>query len=214
MENFKHKGPRVLLAEGKNDCHLIASLCNHFQIPQHFGLHECGSDDLVVRKLSALIAGSEEVEVVGVVIDADNPSLDGKWSALRGRLQSEGYDVPEKPEKNGTILQADGMPAVGIWLMPDNDVDGMLEDFCKRLVSPDAIAFAEDCAGKAKESGFSSYIDNHTSKAALHTYLAWQNEPGMPMGKAVTAKALSPDYPIAQKFRDFLLALFDKKVEG
>lgn len=208
MENFKHKGPRVLLAEGKNDCHLIVSLCNHYHIPEDFGLHECGSDELVIRKLSALIAGSEEVETIGVVVDADNPGIDGKWSALRARLQSAGYDVPVRPNKGGTIIQADGKPLVGIWLMPDNDVDGMLEDFCKKLASPEAIAFAEECAGRARDSGFSNYIENHTSKAALHTYLAWQNEPGMPMGKAVTAKALDPKYPLAKNFCDFLLNLF------
>jgi hypothetical protein len=205
---FKHKGPRVLLTEGKNDCHLISSLCNYHNVPQNFGLHECGSDSLVIKKLAALIASSEPMEVIGVVLDADNPGIQGKWQALRQRLEPEGYVIPGQPDHNGTILRSEGKPVIGIWLMPDNNLDGMLEDFCKQLAHPDAIEFAESCVMQAREGGFSSFTETHCAKAAIHTYLAWQDEPGMPMGMAVTARALDPEQPIAHRFNDFLRALF------
>lgn len=206
--SFKHKGPRVLLTEGKNDCHLISSLCHYHQVPQNFGLHECGSDTLVIKKLSALIASSEELEVIGVVLDADNPGIEGKWKALQQKLEPEGYNPPERPSANGTILKSPGKPVIGIWLMPDNNIDGMLEDFCKQLAQPGAIAFAEDCVAQARAGGFSTFTNTHHSKAAIHTYLAWQDEPGMPMGMALTAKALDPEQPIALRFHDFLRTLF------
>lgn len=205
---FKYKGPRVLLAEGKNDCHLISSLCNYHNVPQSFGLHECGSDALVIKKLAALIASSEPMEVIGVVLDADNPGIQGKWQALRNKLEPEGYTVPDQPNANGTILHCQDKPVIGIWLMPDNNLDGMLEDFCKQLAQPGALEFAETCVTQARAGGFSSFTNTHYAKAAIHTYLAWQDEPGMPMGMALTARALDPEQPIALRFNDFLRSLF------
>lgn len=208
-EKFKHEGPHVLLTEGVNDCHLIASLCNYFKVPTDiFGLYRCDSDDKVLRRLSALLGGSIEMKTIGVVLDADAPGLVEKWAALTYRLEAEGYSVPGKPSKCGTIMSLAQRPTVGIWLMPDNDVDGMLEDFCLRLAPPAAIEYAQKCVADAKESGFSSFGDTHFSKAAIHTFLSWQDEPGMPMGQAVTRKALDPTYPLATQFHSFLRSLF------
>ncbi|MCB8952025.1 MAG: hypothetical protein H6650_08430 [Ardenticatenales bacterium] len=38
------------------------------------------------------------------------------------------------------------------------------------------------------------------SKAFIHTWLAWQKTPGLPMGRAITAKALSDDSPLVLDF--------------
>ena len=43
--NFKYAGGKVVLTEGKNDCHVILSLCKRHDVPETFGLYECGSDD-------------------------------------------------------------------------------------------------------------------------------------------------------------------------
>lgn len=129
MSDFKCKGSRVLLTEGKNDCFVIASLLEQKNIPESFGLYDCGSDLKALKRLSALLAGSEEYEVIGIVLDADNPNIHSKWSAIKNRLTKQGYTVPSKPQKGGTILTLTDMPKIGIWLMPDNNVDGMLEDF-------------------------------------------------------------------------------------
>ncbi len=208
-KKYLHDGPRVLLVEGTNDCHLIWSLCVHYDVPKEiFGLYVCGSDKKVLQRLSALIAGSQEMLNIGVVLDADNPNLAGKWNSISDRLVNEGYNVPTTPIKDGTILTQEGKPTVGVWLMPDNDLDGMLEDFCARLAPPEAMQFAKHCASEAKNLGFSTYGNTHYSKATIHTFLAWQDEPGMPLGQAVTAKALDAKQPIAIQFSNFLRTLF------
>jgi hypothetical protein len=206
--DLKFKGPKVLLAEGKNDCHVILSLCGYHDIPENFGFFDCGSDKNVLKRMSALIAGSEDMETIGVVLDADNPNLSAKWESLCGRLKKEGYSVPNQPDNHGTILSAHGKPTIGIWLMPDNNVNGMLEDFCYQLAAPEAIDFAENCVDRAKKNKFANFSNNHTAKAIVHTYLAWQNVPGMPLGQAITAKALNPEQELAGHFVTFLKKLF------
>ena len=50
-----------------------------------------------------------------------------------------GYpNVPESPSADGTVLPATGSLArIGVWLMPDNESPGILEDFLARLVAGD-----------------------------------------------------------------------------
>lgn len=208
MQDFKHKGPKVLLVEGKNDAHLICALCVHFNVPQHFGIYNCESDGQVLRRLNVLFIGSEPLEVVGVVLDADAPNLTSKWQSVSDILGKAGYTVPLSPAKGGTIIKANNLPTIGVWLMPDNEVDGMLEDFCMRLAPKQSIEYAGLCVTEAHNGGHTTFGETHRAKAAIHTYLAWQNEPGMPLGLAVKAKALDPTQPIAVEFSEFLVNLF------
>lgn len=99
--NFKHKGPQVLLTEGINDCHVILALCKHYNIPETFGLYECGSDELALKRLTGLLATPDQIETIGIVIDADNPTLIAKWQAVKDRLQKKRYN--NKSRRSGAI---------------------------------------------------------------------------------------------------------------
>ena len=208
MTGFKDEGSRILLTEGKNDCHVIASLCKQHQLPENFVLYDCGSDEKALKRLRALISGAKVMEVIGIVLDADNPNLRAKWDALEDRLAKENYELPNNPDINGTIITAEGKPKIGIWLMPDNNANGMLEDFCRALVDESKMTFADECVDKAKQQGIATFIDNHRSKAVIHTFLAWQDEPGMPLGQAITANTLDGKKQTAQRFIAFLEKLF------
>ena len=209
MKGFKHNGDRVLLTEGKNDCFVIAFLCSVHDVPENFGLYDSGSDAMALKRLSALIAGSEPLKVIGIVLDADNPNMQSKWFSVKNRLVKLGYEMPDSPIQNGTIVNGDNLPRVGLWLMPNNNVDGMLEDFCRTLASDSAIDFAQACALEAKDKGYSSFKDVHLSKSTIHIFLAWQDEPGMPLGQAITSKTLDATQPSALQFISFLKRLFE-----
>jgi len=60
----------------------------------------------------------------------------------------------------------------------------------------------------AREGGAASYKTVHQAKAVVHTYLAWQDEPGHPIGQSITAKVLQPTTPTAHYFTDWLGSLF------
>lgn len=208
---FKHEGPKILLTEGANDCHVILALCKHYNIPETFGLYECGSDNLALKRLTGLLATPDKIDTIGIVIDADNPNLVAKWQAVKDRLQKRGVtSIPEEPEASGTIIPADNeYPKVGIWLMPDNQLDGMLEDFCSQIAPDAGVNFAEKCVNDAKENNLTTFIEAHKTKAVIHTFLAWQNEPGMPLGQAITARTLNPDSALAETFVVWLTKLFE-----
>jgi hypothetical protein len=45
------------------------------------------------------------------------------------------------------------------------------------------------------------------SKALIHTWLAWQEEPGSPMGQAIGKRDLDGSAPAAQRFVEWLRRL-------
>ena len=157
------------------------------------------------------MASSDEGDVVGVVIDADT-DLAARWQAVQYRLTQAGYDsVPRDPGPGGTILEPPGrtsLPRVGVWVMPDNKTTGILEDFLRFLVpQPDALfdhVIASVCSIPHQLFG-----QNDKPKAIIHTWLAWQSDPGLPFGTAIMARFLDPNLPQADVLVSWLRELFD-----
>ncbi|MBI3946563.1 MAG: hypothetical protein HY321_11635 [Armatimonadetes bacterium] len=181
-------GKRILLFEGLDDLRVVSTLCESRGLPdvdevkQYEGVHRLLESFPIRLKES-------DVEVLGVVLDADT-SPAGRWEAIRKHLAEAGYpDVPERPTPTGTILPpppASILPRTGIWIMPDNQTPGILEDFLRFLVPDGSPLFSHVCASVAAipegERRFSRVAE---PKALIHTWLAWQEEPGKPLGLAV-----------------------------
>ncbi len=204
----KQDTDKVLLVEGINDCHVVMSLCQAHQIPETFGIYQCGSDVGVLQRLNALISRPNPPQVIGVLLDADN-SVAGRWDSIESKLSHYKYPLSKNPSVAGSIVQSvTNKPKLGFWLMPNNQDTGMLEDFCAELADPESLKFAKECVELASQKQVVTFKDVHRSKAVIHTYLAWQDEPGYPLGKAITSQALRPHSEIAVQFTDWLKALF------
>ena len=92
--------------------------------------------------------------------------------------------------------------------MPNNPNSGMLEDFLIKMADQNAVSVALQCVETAKNKGVTTFKDAHFSKSLIHTYLAWQDEPGKPFGQSITAHALKPNTEIANIFVEWLKELF------
>ncbi len=93
--------------------------------------------------------------------------------------------------------------------MPDNTLPGELEDFIRFLVPPTDLNWPY---AKTSVDGIpvkpTPLTHNWTSKAEIHTWLAWQNEPGKPIGQAITKRYLSADVEQAQHLMAWIRRLF------
>jgi hypothetical protein len=208
FRGFKQDTDKVLLVEGTNDAHVVAALCGVHKIPETFGIYECGSDQGVLKRLNALIIRPNPPQVIGVMLDADL-SLENRWMSIRGKLSRYSYPFPNCPNVGGTVVEGGlSLSKLGFWLMPDNQLPGMLEDFCAELAEPDSLAFAQECVQQASERKVVTFKDVHRSKAVIHTYLAWQDEPGSPLGQSITRQALRPHTDLAVSFTQWLTNLF------
>jgi hypothetical protein len=187
---------KILLVEGTDDEHVLKHICGQRAVGKLDEIKPQGSVEQLLENFPVRLKESE-IEALGVVLDADT-DLVGRWDSLKHRLKHAGYaGVPDRPVANGTVLQPPAntlLPRFGVWLMPDNQSRGILEDFLRFLVPTGSQLFEHVKASVAaipeKERRFSELA---VPKAVIHTWLAWQEEPGKPLGTAITAKFLDPN---------------------
>jgi hypothetical protein len=202
---------KILLVEGNDDEHVMKHICGNRGIPQLDEVKPlCGAERLL-EDLPVRLKLSSADDIVGVVIDADT-DLAARWQAIRDRLSQSGYkNVPVDPDPNGTILEPPAelpRPRVGVWIMPNNKTTGILEDFLNFLVpQPDALFNHVNASVDAISD--QRFTQNDKPKAVIHTWLAWQSEPGLPYGTAITARFLDPNLPEADVLVSWLRRLFE-----
>jgi hypothetical protein len=223
----------LIITEGKNDKFVFHHLLSHYQIAE--GIIDFKEYDGIEKLLEALPVQLREsgLERLGVVVDADD-DLTARWTSLKHILTKAGcFNLPDNPLPEGTIINEDdltgvlnedgdemiteneaaivqeGLPKIGIWVMPDNRLPGMLEDFVSFLVPQGDPLWkqAQDCLAEIPES--QRKFKTHLAKAHIHTWLAWQEEPGTPLGSAITKRYLDADAEHAQRLMDWVKRLFE-----
>lgn len=207
--------PQQLLVECKNP-HVIWAFCEQYQLPERFSVEVPQEGTEGVEALLNGLAErlkTENLRRLGIVVDADR-NLSGRWQSLKDKLSSIGdRDIPQSPPPEGWVGAPSDpfLPRVGVWLMPNNQLPGMLEDFVAYLIPPGDTLHpkAEAILQELEQAGLNRYTLIHHPKALIHTWLAWQKTPGMPMGQAITAQVLRCDCPIALIFIEWLKHLFE-----
>ena len=204
---------QLLLVEGLNDQHVICNLAGKYDIPETFSV-ETGKDGGISSALERfrIELKQAKVKTLGIVIDADQ-DIAARWQAIRHILiKLHCQEMPEKPQSGGWIQALSEeleLPRLGVWLMPDNQSSGMLEDFVLNLIPPDdlLLAKAKSIVQEIEQEKLNKYKDSYHAKALIHTWLAWQETPGQPLGQAI--KKLLADPAIAAKFVIWLNQLFN-----
>lgn len=203
---------KIMLVEGTDDEHVIKHICGSHRISHLDEVSpQGGAAELLEAIPNQLRDLHDNGDALGIVIDADD-SPRARWQSLRDIFTQAGYpNVPRRPDPNGTILESPtgtALPRAGVWIMPDNGTPGILEDFLRFLI-PDRqsalFAHAEHSVETVPERLFT---ENDTPKAVMHTWLAWQEEPGKPYGTAITAKFMDSQLPEAQLLAGWIERLF------
>ena len=138
---------RLLLVEGTDDEHVVKHLCKRHDLEivssknyrdgddRPLAKEYGGIDQLLDQVLSVL--KESDLERLAVVLDADEDAQ-SQWSRLRDRLRGAGYkETPDRPSPEGTVFSVpidQRNVLLGVWIMPDNRLPGMLEDFLAFLV--------------------------------------------------------------------------------
>jgi hypothetical protein len=198
-----------LLVEGDNDIHVITNLLMTMKHKPFKGYADADvyKNEFVVsaggkekaKELIPSVLDIPDLQHFGIILDADE-SAENTWKSLRNILKANGFDESELPLKlpsKGVLIQQKGKPIIGIWIMPDNLMPikagdlAYLEHFYEQIIHPEdnflrkahsvieEIASDKDCNFAAKDK----------QKAKIHTWLAWQSEPGKSMGVSLKKKS-------------------------
>lgn len=212
-----------LWVEGRDDQHALMHLLTRHGLVYEEGRPSGGLPEIrrsdpegregVLESMDAIrfcTAG----QAMGFVLDA-NRSLDGCWQSVRDRLGAVGVaGLPSAVPSDGYVGESTEYQArVGVWIMPDNAVEGALESFLETLISDgDAVyRHARKATGVAKGLG-ARFREIDTAKANLHAWLAWQKNPGRPYGVAVRSEYFGHDSPEARAFVGWFRRLYRSEI--
>ena len=204
-------GKSVLMVEGRNDEHVVKHICGQRHLGHIEIIHSYGGKDPLIEGIGVRLKESD-IGALGIILDADT-DLQSRWQAVASRLSAAGYGkVPVAPLPAGTVIESPTdslLPKVGIWLMPNNQLPGILEDFLHFLVPHgDGLLAHVEQAIDSIPAEHRRFDDMKKSKARIHTWLAWQEEPGKPFGQAISARYLDPNLPAANAFAEWLRRTF------
>ena len=203
---------KILWVEGTDDKHVLKHICRNRGIPCLDKVEPHGGAINLLESLRVRLTLREEGDIIGVIIDADT-KISKRWKLIRNRITDVGYQsVPDQPDPDGTILDPPAgtlLPRLGIWIMPNNQTSGILEDFLRFLVPQPNILFdhARDSV-KTIPEGERRFKPLDEPKALIHTWLAWQKKPGLPFGTAITARFLDPSVTEVDGLAAWLKRLF------
>jgi hypothetical protein len=208
---------KVLLVEGRQDVRVIPELIEANGV--NWGtkknpvvkIRDCdGYQKLVDQDIISTELKASGLSVLGIMIDADeNPSR--RWQSIRNVILKSIPDIPETLPENGLIHILPGGIKLGIWMMPDNKMRGMLETFLAYMIpvgNEVLWQFAQTTAQEAKTQG-AEFTDFHLDKANIYTWLAWQNPPGRQLHQAIMERIFDPNHPNAQKFVNWFINLYE-----
>jgi hypothetical protein len=205
----------ILMVEGTNDKHVIKALLQNRNFT--LLLPEEQEEDALKKSATGIEAllkalprrlKQDDVKTLGIVVDADL-NVDDRWKSVCTRLTQAGYPkLPPKlrksPPVEGFILESPDLflPRFGAWLMPNNQDIGTTEDFIRLLIpSTDELAsHADRILNELEALEIQRYPAKDRGKAFINTWLAWQKDPELRIGQAITAKVLEKDAPIAANF--------------
>lgn len=204
----------VILCEGSDEKHFIYHLLNKIygiDSRDYFNFPDLHGYEQVLEVLPTQIKDSER-KPIGLILDA-NTSLSERWEAIKNILTKANYtNIPTQPAFAGTYVidNSPQLPKVGIWIMPDNTSEGMLENFIRHLIpeNDDLINMSDQTIQQLIDTEINRFKIVHKSKAEIHTWLAWQEEPGTPMGQAITKQYLETENELARKFIGWLDNVF------
>ena len=162
-----------------------------------------------------LVKGDDAPDRLGVLLDADYPINQGgfsqRFAQVEQLLSQAGYLLNQASCPRGSLFShPDGLPPIGLWVMPNHADDGALENFLAQLITSEAqlrlIRHAGNAIASLPEILFDPVL--RQQKALISTWRAWQKYPGAPYKQCVDDAAFDMSSTLAGDFHSWLKLVF------
>ena len=218
---------RILLIEGESDRSFFEEICETLELhnsvkvapPKYIG----GSHNTregVFNILQDLLNQLDDATItrLAVIVDADSDVNGGGCPRAIDRItkivEQYGFNlVPNHPVSGFIFEHDDGLADFGLWVMPNNCDEGMLEDWIKSCVHSnehELFSHAKEVVGELSPQKFRP-ID--CSKAEVATWLAWQKKPGHWLYRAVKEQLIDTNSILFQELSDWLNHIYGSEDE-
>lgn len=193
---------KISIVEGGDEEHFFRHLFALIEIDVPIIVDKKGAPSLIETIRAELSSAGREV--IGFVLDANN-DMPTRWQEISDEFSKEGINLPASPDVDGTIVNCQNYTSnvslnkIGLWLMPDNNSSGELENFIVTMI-PDTDREwikAQNYINDILE-GNGKFSQNKISKAMISAWLATRKFPGL-IGKALQAGDLEINGDLCQK---------------
>ncbi|MCY4448250.1 MAG: hypothetical protein OXE02_05345 [Chloroflexi bacterium] len=214
----------ILLVEGEDDLHVVLNLYQRIenQEPNFWILDKKGFNNLLAD-INNQIRKSQR-QKIGIVFDADcKRNSDGqmnRWVDIRDKIRElNGIVIRKNIARKGTIIKGrpDGIghfPRIGIWMMPDNQSPGELEEFIDSMIPTDnparrlAKSYISCILKEVSEANDKGRLaERKTLRAEIHAWLATRKRPRH-LGAAIAAEYLNTNVKTSTEFIGWVKRLF------
>ena len=156
--------------------------------PREYGAAGNGKGN-AIKIFEDLLDGIRDARIkrLGLVTDADFSKTSGlgflaTYQRIAAPLIAHNYIVPSTPEKVGSsgfvFKHQYDLPDIGVWIMPSNQSDGYIEDFCLQSAVKSESQLLTKARQAVSQLSSPKFPTHFNSKAEAATWLAWQAVPG------------------------------------
>lgn len=214
-----------LIVEGLGDKFFFERYCEHhaFDVDVTVITPEDVSNEFHTTKSGVIFSSLnkliEQVSVgkitrLGIIVDADQESVKSGIKKtkldLQTILQPHGYTLNNA--NHGLVAtNNDGLIDIGIWIMPDNIVDGTIENWIENLVhekESELFQYSKKCVANLKTNNLQKFKDSRVIKAELATWFAWQKSPGYGLDFFFDEPLIDQNSPIYKNFSEWFKKTF------
>ncbi len=216
---------KILLVEGEADKGFFEEICKNSNLdtsvkvapPKELGGYHNTKGGVINHLRDVLLPQLADGSItdIATIVDADyvihGSGYDSTLNRLSGVLAPYGFNLEiGQAESNGLCFKnSDGLADFGLWIMPRNQHEGMLEDWVKSCVDETEKELFEHATNVVEQLENLKKFQNHkTSKAEVATWLAWQKEPGHGLYHLVTEGLLNRQRPLFVELEQWLEKVF------
>ena len=216
---------KIIMVEGESDKSFFEEVCKILGLntkiqvapPRDIG-GQHNSKEGIFKHLSSLLPLLDQGQLthLAVVMDADHQLAGGLGcnatiSRMESILTPFGFSLRKNsdPKKSGLVFDHnDGLNSIGVWVMPNNQNEGMIEDWMKMCVSASEKTLLQHAIQITKALPIQKFKEHHRSKAEIATWLAWQSKPDRGAYHALQENNFDSNSPAFQQLVDWLKRIF------
>jgi hypothetical protein len=207
----------ILLVEGESDKSFLEEICKTLgldanvkvALPRDSGRFHNGKEG-VFNLLPDLLNQLDDAQItrLAVVVDADSTVNGGGYQhaidKVTETVKLHGFTLASNPVGGVLFQNDDGLADFGLWVMPNNSDEGMLEDWIKSCVHPDEHELFTHAKTVVDTLPQTKFKPIHISKAEVATWMAWQKQPGHGIYRAVEDQLIDTNSALFKELCDWL----------
>lgn len=194
----------LLLVEGRDEVNLFnALLGQRFDAEPEIQVIAAGGRDKFPANLKAIhnmALARPTLRAIGVVRDADEDA-GAAFQSVCDHLRNVGY---QPPPAHGKF--SGGVPAIGVFIVPDGEAPGAVETLCRRSRVGDDVSGCVDEYMKCLHE-HEAMRSTNVDKTFAHAYLAAMGDPVARVGEGALQGAWDFGSPAFSELSGFLRSL-------